>query len=106
MLDKGSELILELILAKTAGTLTEEDVNFLVARRSYVTRQQFELLGIDLDAELARRSGVKQEEKREVETEKKPLSKMTKAELLEEAKTRGVTVAEDATNDEIREALK
>lgn len=98
-------MIIDLILAKTPGQVTEEDKNFLLARRSYVTRQQFELLGIDLDAELEKRAP--SEEKQPVDAStKKPLSKMTKPELLAEAAKMGIAVPDEATNDQIRELLK
>lgn len=96
-------MILDLILKKTPGTLTEEDKIFLLARRSYVTRQQLELLGIDLDAELANRAPA---EEKQPETTAKPLSKMTKPELLAEAAKMGIAVPDEATNDQIRELLK
>jgi len=103
-MDKGTQKILEFILAKNEGQVTDEDKAFLLARRSYVSSQDFERLGIDVDAELANREGAKDSE--ESGETKKPLSKMTKAELLAEAASRGVAVPEDATNDAIRELLK
>lgn len=52
-MDIGSQKILELILGKSVGTITEEDRKFLIARRSYVTDKDFERLGIDIAAEVA-----------------------------------------------------
>ena len=105
-MDKGTQKILEFILAKNEGQVTDEDKAFLLARRSYVSSQDFERLGINIEEELAKREG-NQESTQDGETpEKKPLSKMTKAELLAEAASRGVAVPEDATNDAIRELLK
>lgn len=104
-MDTGSQMILDLILKKTPGTLTEEDRIFLMARRSYVTRQQFELLGIDLDAELEKRAPSEEKQPMDASTTK-PLSKMTKPELLAEAAKMGITVPDEATNDQIRELLK
>lgn len=100
-MDKGTKMILEIILAKNAGQITDEDRSFLLARRSYVSSQEFERLGINLEDELGKIDGPK-----EPEGEKKPLSKMTKTELLAEAASRGVAVPDDATNDAIRELLK
>ena len=104
-MDKGTQKILEFILAKNEGQVTDEDKAFLLARRSYVSSQDFERLGINIDVELAKRDGAKETSK-EADAEKKPLSKMTKPELLAEAASRGIAVPEDATNDAIRELLK
>ena len=104
-MDKGTQKILEFILAKNEGQVTDEDKAFLLARRSYVSSQDFERLGINVDVELAKRDGAKETSK-EADAEKKPLSKMTKPELLAEAASRGIAVPEDATNDAIRELLK
>ena len=104
-MDKGTQKILEFILAKNEGQVTDEDKAFLLARRSYVSSQDFERLGINVDVELAKRDGAKETSK-EADAEKKPLSKMTKPELLAEAASRGISVPEDATNDAIRELLK
>lgn len=49
MLDKGSELILGLILAKEPGQVTEEDVKWLHARRSYVSQGDLDRLGVSFD---------------------------------------------------------
>jgi len=98
-------MILDLILKKTPGTLTEEDKIFLLARRSYVTRQQLELLGIDLDQELEKRATPEEKQPAETSTVK-PFSKMTKPELLAEAAKLGIAVPDEATNDQIRELLK
>ena len=105
-MDKWTQKILEFILAKNEGQVTDEDKAFLLARRSYVSSQDFERLGINVDVELAKREGAKETDEGEVNTEKKPLSKMTKPELLAEAASRGIAVPEDATNDAIRELLK
>ena len=110
-MDKGTQKILEFILAKNEGQVTDEDKAFLLARRSYVSSQDFERLGINVDVELAKREGKKESEgsgetSYESGETKKPLSKMTKPELLAEAASRGVAVPDDATNDAIRELLK
>lgn len=113
-MDKGTQKILEFILAKNEGQVTDEDKAFLLARRSYVSSQDFERLGINIEEELAKREGAKdpeesgdaQKDPEESGETKKPLSKMTKAELLAEASSRGIAVPEDATNDAIRELLK
>lgn len=105
-MDTGSQMILDLILKKTPGTLTEEDRTFLMARRSYVTRQQFELLGVDLDAELAKRNPVEDQQPEALDVSAKPLSKMTKPELLAHAAKMGIAVPDEATNEQIRELLK
>lgn len=99
-------MILDLILAKTPGQVTEEDKSFLLARRSYVSSQEFERLGLNLAELLAKLDGVSQEAQGEEVAEKKPLSKMNKEELLAEAASRGIAVPEGATNEAMRSLLK
>lgn len=114
-MDQGTKKILEFILGKNEGQITDEDRAFLLARRSYVSSQDFERLGINLSEELAKReSGSETKSEKEVPKEvsdvaskkKEPLSKMNKEELLAEAKARGVDVPEGSTNDEIRSLLQ
>ena len=51
MLDKGSELIKDLILGKPAGTLTAEDVAWVRARRDYFTEADLQRLGVKVEEE-------------------------------------------------------
>lgn len=105
-MDQGSKMILDLILAKTPGQITEEDVNFLLARRSYVSSQDFERLGLSLPELLAKRDGGSPKVETGEQAEKKPLSKMNKEELIAEAASRGIAVPEGATNEAMRSLLK
>lgn len=123
MMDKGSELILDLILKKSEGQVTEEDRAFLRARRGYVTEGELKRLGI-LDEEAPVSAGVATAPVTEpvapavsapvapvspVVTEtvaSKPVSQMNKEELLALAVSRGVAVPEGATNAQLKALLK
>jgi len=124
MMDKGSELILDLILKKSEGQVTEEDRAFLRARRGYVPEGELKRLGI-LDEEAPVNAGVATAP---VTTEPvapavtapvapaapvvaqsaaaKPVSQMNKEELLALAASRGVAVPEGATNAQLKALLK
>lgn len=126
MMDKGSELILDLILKKSEGQVTEEDRMFLRARRGYVPEGELKRLGI-LDEEAPVSAGVATAP---VTTEpvapavvpevavaapaapvtetpaSKPVSQMNKEELLALAASRGVAVPEGATNAQLKALLK
>lgn len=122
-MDKGSELILELILKKSEGQVTEEDRAFLRARRGYVPEGELKRLGI-LDDEAPVSAGEATAPVTEpvapavsapvtpvapVATEPaatKPVSQMNKEELLALAASRGVTVPEGATNAQLKALLK
>jgi hypothetical protein len=90
-MDQGSKLILEKILAKTPGEITETDKEFLRARRSYVSHADLERLG-----------AIPEEP---VNTKEKPLSQMNKTELIAKAAEMGVQVPDGAKNKEIVELL-
>lgn len=122
-MDKGSELILELILKKSEGQITEEDRAFLRARRGYVPEGELKRLGI-LDGEVPIGAGEATAPVTEpvapavsapvapvapVATEPaaaKPVSQMNKEELLALAASRGVAVPEGATNAQLKALLK
>lgn len=123
MMDKGSELILDLILKKSEGQITEEDRIFLRARRSYVPAGELARLGVVVDDE-ATSAGEATAPVTEpvapavsapvapvapVVTEPvatKPVSQMNKEELLALAASRGVTVPEGAANAQLKALLK
>ena len=107
-MDIGSQKILEIILGKSMGHLTDMDIDFLLARRSYVADKDFERLGIDVTAEIAKRanpSAPQAETPTVAPVEKKKVSQMNKTELLAEAAALGVVVPEGSTNDAIRALL-
>lgn len=69
-------MILDLILEKSVGTITEEDRSFLIARRSYVSDKDFERLGIDIAAEVAKiEASAAPEAEEEKPVAKKPVAK-------------------------------
>jgi len=124
-MDKGSELILDLILKKSEGQVTEEDRAFLRARRGYVPEGELKRLGI-LDDEAPVSAGEATAPVTEpvapavvpevavaapvapvAETPaSKPVSQMNKEELLALAASRGVAVPEGATNAQLKALLK
>lgn len=124
MLDKGSELILDLILKKSEGQVTEEDRVFLRARRSYVPESELRRLGVDVEERVPVSAGEETAPVTEpvapavsapvapvapVATEPvatKPVSQMNKEELLALAASRGVAVPEGATNAQLKALLK
>lgn len=121
-MDKGSELILDLILKKSEGQITEEDRIFLRARRSYVPESELRRLGAFVEEPVPVSAS---EASAPVVTEpvapvvtapvapvaeetasEKPVAKMNKEELLALAVSRGVAVPEGATNAQLKALLK
>lgn len=102
-MDAGSEKIVEFILAKNEGTITDEDRAFLLARRSYVPDKEFERLGITLPG--SENSNPEGRPAGGTGAPEKKLAQMNKAELLMVANAKGIIVPDGATNDQIRELI-
>jgi len=114
-MDTGSQLTVELILKKSAGTIKEIDKKYLLARRSYIPEAEFRRLGIELPeteadagkAPVAESGNLPEGDgSSSSEGEKKVYSRMNKSELMAEAMERGIDVPEGATNPVIAGLLR
>ena len=93
-MDEQSKAVLAEITAKEPAALTESDVAFLRARRSYLTERE-----LDVFAEVI---GQPAEEAKADEAPKaKPFKKMNRAELEAELASREITFVAEAKNPEL-----
>jgi len=92
-MDPKSQETFDRIVSLDPESLTDQDRDFLRARRSYLTPAQEKAFAGVLDSEGDAPS-------------EKPLAKMNLAELTAKAKELGVEVAEGATKAEVKEAIE
>lgn len=94
-MDQITKETLETILAKDKDALSEEERQFLMARRSYLNDEQRERYADMIEAHEA---GIGEEEV--------PLEEMNLKQLKAEAKKRGVDIKGLKTEEEILEAIQ
>lgn len=105
-MDKGSELILAEILKKSPEVIDQFDLDFLVARRDYLSDAQREAYGVDEEVARKEREAAKALEKVKEEEAPIDIASYTMPQLLKAAEDKGVEVPEDSTREEVIAILK
>lgn len=100
-MDKGSELILAEILKKSPEKIDQFDLDFLVARRGYLSDAQCEAYGVNEEVARKEREAAKALENSQEEEAPAEITTYTMPQLLKAAEEKGVQVPEDATREEV-----